>query len=284
MLEIRFLGRGGQGAVLAAELLAEAAFRDGKVPQSFPFFGVERRGAPVTAYARVSDRAIAVRGSIAEPDVLVVLERSLLNDPAATSGLRAGGWLLVNAPGDRPPTHGPPAVRVASVDASRIATAHKLGSPTQPIVNTTILGALARLTEVVTLPSLERAIVDHVPRSPEENRAACREGYEAVRVHPVVAGSGSSPASAVRPLRPLPDGPVASDSSAVLRTSSWRTLSPRIELDRCTRCNFCWKFCPDVAIRLDRRGYPVVDEEHCKGCGICAEVCPPRTIRMVAEA
>jgi 2-oxoacid:acceptor oxidoreductase delta subunit (pyruvate/2-ketoisovalerate family) len=67
-------------------------------------------------------------------------------------------------------------------------------------------------------------------------------------------------------------------------TASWRTLRPEIGLERCTKCNFCWKYCPDVAIVLGPDGYPRVLEEHCKGCGICAEVCPPKTIAMVAEA
>ncbi|HEV2165874.1 MAG TPA: 4Fe-4S dicluster-binding protein [Thermoplasmata archaeon] len=81
----------------------------------------------------------------------------------------------------------------------------------------------------------------------------------------------------------LPDGPVASTSSEVLRTSAWRTMRPEIDRARCTRCNFCWKFCPDVAIALDGDGFPVLRSEYCKGCGICAEECPPSAIAMVAE-
>ncbi len=284
MLEMRFLGRGGQGAVLAAELLAEAAFLDGKVPQSFPFFGVERRGAPVTAYCRVHDGPIAVRGSVAEPDLLVVLDRSLLRSPGATSGIRDHGWVLVNAPPTARSFPVPAGARLAVVDASRIAVEHRLGSPTLPIVNTVVLGAVARLTGVVSLDALERAIEHHVPRNREENRAACRDGFSKVEVlegaefrrPPVPPGPALS--------ETVPDGPVASVSSERVSTASWRTLKPEIHLEKCTRCNFCWKYCPDVAIDFDARGYPVVAEEHCKGCGICAEVCPPKAIAMVEEA
>ncbi|EQD62299.1 hypothetical protein B1B_07325, partial [mine drainage metagenome] len=96
MLEIRFHGRGGQGAVVASELLAEAVFLDGKVAQSFPFFGVERRGAPVTAFTRIEDHPIQIRSFIEEPDVVVVLDPGLLRDTPVTEGLKPGGLLLVN--------------------------------------------------------------------------------------------------------------------------------------------------------------------------------------------
>ncbi|EQD43490.1 2-oxoacid:acceptor oxidoreductase, delta subunit, pyruvate/2-ketoisovalerate domain protein, partial [mine drainage metagenome] len=78
-------------------------------------------------------------------------------------------------------------------------------------------------------------------------------------------------------------GPVASLPSDVLHTSSWRTLQPVIDRDRCTRCNFCWEFCPDDCFDLDAEGYPVVKLLYCKGCGICATECPPHAIWMVAE-
>jgi 2-oxoacid:acceptor oxidoreductase gamma subunit (pyruvate/2-ketoisovalerate family)/2-oxoacid:acceptor oxidoreductase delta subunit (pyruvate/2-ketoisovalerate family) len=284
MWELRFLGRGGQGAVLAAELLAEAAFRDGKVPQSFPFFGVERRGAPVTAYARVSDRTITVRGSIAEPDMLVVLEPGLLRAAGATAGLREHGWVLVNAPPERVGLAVPPHARLATVDATRIAREHRLGPASLPIVNTALLGAVARLTDVVSLRSLEGAIAQHVPRAPEANVAACRDGYASVEERHEPSARVAPAAVARSTPFPVPDGPVATVPSATIATASWRTLRPEIRLDRCTRCEFCWKFCPDVAIELDAVGYPHVRSEHCKGCGICAEVCPPRTIAMVEEA
>jgi pyruvate ferredoxin oxidoreductase gamma subunit len=282
MMEIRFWGRGGQGAVIAAELLAQAAFLDGKVPQSFPFFGVERRGAPVTAFARISDAPIGVRTSIAHPDVVVLLERGLLTAVPATDGLKDGGWVLVNAPPDYPRLVAPPGARIATVDATRIAVGLGLGSATMPIVNTTLLGALARITGVVSPEALDRAIDSFVPARPRENRAACHAGYAEVRerLGGVPAPAPRAPAAEL----PLPEGPLATVPSDVIHTASWRTLRPEIHLEKCTRCNFCWKYCPDVAIALDAAGYPVLLADHCKGCGICAEVCPPKTIEMAAEA
>ena len=80
------------------------------------------------------------------------------------------------------------------------------------------------------------------------------------------------------------DTPLATIPSDTITTASWRTFRPVIDRDRCTRCNICWKFCPDVAIALDAEGFPVVREEFCKGCGICAHECPPKAIEMVKEA
>ena len=268
--------------MVAAELLAQAAFLDGKVPQSFPFFGVERRGAPVTAYARVSNTPIGVRTSIANPDVVVVLERGLLHAVPASEGLKDGGWLLVNAPPDYRSMVAPLRARVATIDATRIAVRLGLGSTTMPIVNTAILGALAKITGVVSPEAMDRAVDLFVPARPRENRAACHAGYDEVEVWD--GGVGPAPPRRTAPELPLPEGPLASIPSDVIHTGSWRTLRPEIHLEHCTRCNFCWKYCPDTAISLDAAGFPVLVADHCKGCGICASVCPPKVIGMVAEA
>ncbi len=182
MLEIRFHGRGGQGTVVAAELLARAAFLEGKSVQSFPFFGVERRGAPVTAFSRIDDKPIRRRTSITTPDIVVVLDPALLRGEPVTAGAKPGGLLLVNT--DRTPDRlGIPFNgRVATVDATGIAIAHGLGSLTQPIVNTAILGALARVGGFVRIESVVEAIKGAAPAKPEENAAAARDAYDKVFV------------------------------------------------------------------------------------------------------
>lgn len=284
MLEIRFHGRGGQGAVVASELLAQAVFFDGKVAQSFPFFGVERRGAPVTAFTRIDDHPIELRSFIEHPDVVVVLDPGLLRDTPVTGGLKPGGLLLVNSPQAPGAFSLPQGGTLATVDATRIAVGRKVGTATMPVVNTAMLGALARVTGAFTEASLERAIVAFVPSHPEENRAAARDGAESVRLEPVAASSRPSPPSEEAAPLPFPEGPVASLPSNILHTSSWRTLRPVIDRDRCTRCNFCWEFCPDDAFDFDAEGFPVVKLLYCKGCGICATECPPDAIQMVTEA
>jgi len=151
MIELRIHGRGGQGAVVASKLLAEAAFLRGRYVQSYPDYGVERRGAPVVAFARIAEPGddFFVRQDIREPDHLLVLDPTLLASSPVLSGLKAGGWVVVNCP-EGPASLGvPEGYRVATVDAAAIAVRHGLGSRTQPVVNTAILGAFVRATAVV---------------------------------------------------------------------------------------------------------------------------------------
>ena len=180
MLEIRFHGRGGQGAVIASELLAQAAFLEGKHPQSFPFFGVERRGAPVTAFTRIDDKPIQIRTSITEPDVVVVLDAGLMRTINVTAGLKPDGLLLVNT--DLAPDKVPTGFkgRVATIDATEIALTHGLGTKAMPIVNTAVLGALARASGIVGLESVRKAVFEFVPAKQEANRRAAEAAYEQV--------------------------------------------------------------------------------------------------------
>jgi 2-oxoacid:acceptor oxidoreductase gamma subunit (pyruvate/2-ketoisovalerate family) len=180
MIEIRIHGRGGQGAVVASKVLASAFFQEGKFVQVFPEFGVERRGAPVTAFARVDDRAINLRCKIYEPDHIIVLDETLIGAVDVAEGLKRGGWALVNS--DRPPDQMPglDCYRLATVDATSIAIKHRLGSRASPIVNTSIIGAFARITGLVSIGSVAKAIEEEVPVNPEPNEEAAKEAYEAV--------------------------------------------------------------------------------------------------------
>lgn len=183
MRELRIHGRGGQGAVIASKLLAAALFREGKSVQSFPAFGVERRGAPVTAFLRLSDGPILLRCEGTNPDDLIVLDPTLIEAIDVTAGLKPGGTIIINS--DRPPesyTELSSQFRVATVDAYSIARRHKLGSKTQPIVNTAILGAFAAATALVDLESICLTITEEIPTHPEENVAAAREAASEVCV------------------------------------------------------------------------------------------------------
>jgi 2-oxoacid:acceptor oxidoreductase gamma subunit (pyruvate/2-ketoisovalerate family) len=181
MRELRIHGRGGQGAVIASKLLASALFHEGKSVQSFPAFGVERRGAPVTAFLRTSDGPILLRCEITKPDSLIILDPTLIKAIDVTLGLQPGGSILINS--DRAPeTYASLTARfrVSLVDASGIARKHGLGSKTQPIVNTAILGAFAADTGMVGLDAICEAITESVPTKPERNVAAAREAAGAV--------------------------------------------------------------------------------------------------------
>jgi 2-oxoacid:acceptor oxidoreductase gamma subunit (pyruvate/2-ketoisovalerate family) len=181
MIEVRIHGRGGQGAVIASKVLADAVFREGRYVQSFPSFGVERRGAPVAAFTRIDDTPVRLRCQIYRPDHVMVLDPSLMQVVDVTAGLKEGGWVLINS--EQPPASFklPPEFRVATVDANAIAIKYRLGPRTAPIVNTAILGAFARITGIIQVETLEKAVRDAVPVKPENNVAATREAYDAVR-------------------------------------------------------------------------------------------------------
>ncbi len=180
MIEIRIHGRGGQGAVVASKVLASAFFEEGKFVQVFPEFGVERRGAPVTAYARVDDRTINLRCRIYEPDHIIVLDHTLVGAVDVAEGLKTGGWALINTDLEPGGVEGLERFEVATVDATRIAVKYRLGSRAFPIVNTSIIGAFARITELVSIESVAKAIRDEVPANALSNEKAAREAYETV--------------------------------------------------------------------------------------------------------
>jgi len=182
MLELRIHGRGGQGTVIASKLLAVALFRQGHEVQSFPAFGVERRGAPVTAFLRFDDRPIRLRCEITEPDHLIVLDPTLIDAVDVTGGLERGGTILINT--DRAPesyVNLTPRFSVATVNASDIAVRHGLGTRSQPIVNTAIVGAASSVFGWFGMEAVEAAIADEVPVKVAENVEAAREAAAAVR-------------------------------------------------------------------------------------------------------
>ncbi|WP_174591686.1 2-oxoacid:acceptor oxidoreductase family protein [Methanocella conradii] len=178
MLEIRIHSRGGQGGVTASKLLAQAAFLEGKYSTAFPLYGAERRGAPVTSFTRISDHDIKVVSQIYEPDIVVVLDDSIMDLVDVTEGLKERGLLLVNTDnGDKlkGPKYGK--FRVARVNVTDVALSLGLVLSGNPILNTPILGALARLG-VVKLESAEKAIRDMF--EDERNVKAARAAYEKV--------------------------------------------------------------------------------------------------------
>lgn len=173
MLEIRFHGRGGQGSVTAAEILAIAAFKDGKYSQAFPIFGVERRGAPVQAFCRIDEKPIKIRCQVYEPDIVVVQDATLISDVDVTAGLKEGGTILINS-AKSPEEFNFDGVVVKTVDATRLA----LDILGRPIVNTIMLGALAKLG-VVSLNSIVEVVGNRFSgKIGEKNVLAVKKAFE----------------------------------------------------------------------------------------------------------
>jgi 2-oxoacid:acceptor oxidoreductase gamma subunit (pyruvate/2-ketoisovalerate family) len=180
MIEIRIHGRGGQGSVIASKILAAAAHKDGFYAQSFPAFGVERRGAPVLAFTRIDEKYVNLRCEIYKPDHIIVLDPTLILSIDVTSGLKEGGSVIINS--DEAPSYFDLSdqYRVATVNANSIAIERGLGSKTAPIINTAILGALSKVTGIVTLESIQKAILEGAPVKKELNAEAAEVAFEKV--------------------------------------------------------------------------------------------------------
>jgi len=176
MIEIRIHGRGGQGAVTAAEILATAAFKDGKYSQAFPRFGPERRGAPVEAFCRIDDKFITVRTFVYEPDFLVVLDEGLIHATDITSGLKKDGTIVINTNKKASEFNLP--FTVHTFDATKIA----MDAFGKPIVNTIILGAFAKATKIVSIKSLEEAVAEKFSGAmADKNVALVKKSYEEMK-------------------------------------------------------------------------------------------------------
>jgi 2-oxoacid:acceptor oxidoreductase gamma subunit (pyruvate/2-ketoisovalerate family) len=178
MVEIRFHGRGGQGAVIASKILASSLFKEGKFAQAFPAFGAERRGAPVAAFVRFDKKEITRRSQVYEPDHVIVLDESILDVVDVTAGLKPKGWIIINTAKSPSVFANLGAFRVATVDANRIARQHGLGPATAPVVNTVILGAFSRITRLVGIEAVVAGVMESVPTKTAENVAAARSAYE----------------------------------------------------------------------------------------------------------
>lgn len=176
MIEIRVHGRGGQGAVTSTELIALAAINEGKYAQAFPSFGPERRGAPVMAFARISDAPIRTREKVYTPDIVVVLDPTILKIVDVTAGLKKNGMVVLNTAKDEKElrkTFGIKA-KMSLVDATGIAMKH-IG---RPITNTTMLGALIKASDIVDIKSMKKPLKERFGRIAEKNLNAMGEAYQ----------------------------------------------------------------------------------------------------------
>lgn len=176
MIEIRIHGRGGQGVVTAAELLALAAFYNKKYSQAFPFFGVERSGAPIEAYCRISDRPIRSRSQIYRPDILIVEDESLVDVVDVFKGMTACQIIINSAKNqfEWRKKFNRQGITIYPIDATQIALKY-LG---KPIVNTAIIGAFAAATKILQLDLLKNALREKFSADlADKNFQAITEAY-----------------------------------------------------------------------------------------------------------
>ncbi len=182
MVEIRFHGRGGQGAVTSAEILAISAINSGKYAQAFPSFGPERRGAPVIAFSRISDERILNRTKIYEPDIVVVLDSSIMSIVNVIEGLKENGTIVVNtakSPEELKKEFGRDDIKVGTVNATKIAI-DVIG---RPITNIVMLGALLKVEPIIDLEAVFEPLKDRFGKIADKNIEASKLAYEQVKVN-----------------------------------------------------------------------------------------------------
>ncbi|HJW87236.1 MAG TPA: 2-oxoacid:acceptor oxidoreductase family protein [Candidatus Brocadiaceae bacterium] len=295
MIRVRFHGRGGQGAKVASRVLGTAAFFEGYYAQDFPLYGAERRGAPIAAFTRISGEPILERGVIAEPDIVLVMDETLLNDTQAhtLSGLREDCIVFVNT------THDPREIknkfnipaRLITLDLTKIA----LAILNKPILSTLAGGVAAKIAQLKE-DSLRKAVEKETSGILADNTFTSKNIEAAIysfhAIHPqkittrVAAGKGS-PVLATVPFEPaLISSPAINviQNSPLRKTGNWRVFKPVWNHDICTKCMICVARCPDGCIAVNEEGYPVTNYDNCKGCMICVEECPARAIESVRES
>lgn len=184
LYEIRWHGRGGQGAITAAKIMAQAAYLEGyQGVTAAPSFGAERRGAPVSASTRISPQPIMVISQVEEPEVIVVLDDTLLRDRDVIGGLGRGGWLVVNSRQHPDELEVNGDFNIATADATRVCRELGLIVAGLTVVNTAILGALVRATELVDIANIEKVIRERFSDSlVDNNLTAVRKTYEITRL------------------------------------------------------------------------------------------------------
>lgn len=289
--ELRLHGRGGQGTVKASEIIVHSAVRQGLYANSIPYFGFERRGAPVSAFVRISGEPIRPKTQVYHPNCVVVLDETLMNAVDVFEGMPGGSVLVLNT--KREPSLLPVKAGVTSV-AAVDATGISLDVLGRAVPNTVMLGAFCRATGWVVVSDVaERAAQAFGP----SNAKAVMRGYDAVRTFSPRSG-GSAAA------RPSEDGDTASIDEwpetgpheapvgtelYVLETGEWRSHRPVWQAEACNGCGVCVVSCPVGAVSFNagvpprsRRG-AAVDLTYCKGCGICVTECPRDAFSLVEE-
>ena len=268
MIEIRLHGRGGQGAVTASRIIATAAYEEGKYSQAIPMYGTERRGAPLTAYVRIDNVRVRERELVHNPNISLCFDPLISLQQAVANDLKPGGLVLLNVPYQPEQSNLAGDIKIATVDATSIAL-ETLG---RPITNTALLGAFSKVTGVVSLESIEKAIKKYFPgRLGDMNIAAVRKSYEKV--------SAAVPAKNKVAPKVTVDLDVGG-YGALKDVSSWRVFEPVVDEEKCISCKTCWIFCPEAALEWKANDKPAMIYNACKGCGVCANECPVKAIEM----
>ena len=296
MLRVRLHGRGGQGIKTASQILGTAAFLSGYQAQDFPLYGAERRGAPIIAFTRIDPKPILERGPIAVPDLILIGDETLLEDPQAAPACGADDLtaLLINSTKDpkilQEKLNLPNELVLSGL--SKLCLKH-LGAGM--ILSTALSAAGARMTGLIPLENLLEAVEIELAEMGitgeklQKNLDLVREVFEGLDsvVFKKREEKALSPGrlmiveqKQVQEAAPLI---IASGNMALRKTGNWRVHRPEIDYGECNLCMICYARCPEGVIKAEADGKPVIDFDHCKGCMICAQECPKHAIKTLWE-
>lgn len=300
--KIRFHGRGGQGAKVASRVLGSTAFYEGYYAQDFPLYGAERRGAPISAFTRISNEPILERGIISEPDIIIVMDETLLNDPMAMplTGVKEGSVIFINTTltPDKAKARYKISANVMTLDLTKIGI-NMLGAP----VLSALAGSVAARISGLNADSLKKAVEKEISEIItdrvliEKNIDAALHCFNVISsieisLSPhVLSREETVSIQKASPVISVPFEPAIISSPAInakantplRKTGNWRLFKPVWDHEKCTKCMMCVVSCPDGCISVNPAGLPNTSYENCKGCLICIEVCPSEAIEAVRE-
>lgn len=280
---------------MAAQTLAEASVIEGNYAVAFPFFGAERRGAPVLAFTRIDNKKIYIKTQVYAPDCVVVLDDSLLDTIDVVAGLKSEGSVVINSKDKPEDIDLGKEIKTATVDATSVA----LEILKAPVTNTAILGALAKATGIVKLESIEEAIKRRFgeklgERIGERNALAAHTAYTKTVIGKSRGVKKLEPKKQWLPThQELPVGGalvegkteagfIGPGSFVENKVMGWATFRPLRDREKCTMCLLCWFYCPEgTIVRISDKGDLMTNYDYCKGCGVCANECPVDAIQMV---
>ncbi len=297
MIRIRLHGRGGQGIKTASQILGTASFLAGFQAQDFPLYGAERRGAPIVAFTRIDSNPILERGYITHPDLLLVGDETLLEDPTAQplEGATPSTLIFINS------THKPEDLKqhfkLQSVPVSMDLTEqcmHFLGR--RSVLSTALAAAGAKLLGNIDFQTLSDAVHSELGGEKlgsdilAKNLGLVKEVFETIPTVTLKTNPDRKPAKKnelfdlkLRDIQHSAPIILASANMGLRKTGNWRTHRPVIDYEQCNHCGICYLRCPEGDILIEKDGKPLLDYEHCKGCLICAAECPKQAIDVIRE-
>ena len=293
---IRFHGRGGQGMKTASRIVGTAAFMEGYYAQDFPVYGAERRGAPIMAFTRLSDNPILERGIIANPDINIIADETLLDDNAANvlQGTWNGTITMVNTHYTSSHVEETYCVNgeVATVDITKIV----LKIINKPVLSSVAAASACKLAGMISKDSLKEAVIKElayinlkktVIDKNVEAALVCFDNTPDISTSKFKQSEGYNENKVVKLeyVNPCVGSPsvYARGNTIVKKTGNWRLFKPVIDYDECSRCRACFVHCPHSCISIDETGYPQIDYENCKGCFTCMDECPKNVISRERE-